>query len=330
MQNDTSPNPAAVRIRDNQRRSRARHKEYVEGLQRKIQEHERRGVEATLEMQQAARNVAVENSRLRILLKYRGVSDEEIDKFLQTFPDQGPTEVAKATVQQPAVGPPSGVAAAPEMPLQPLPRPPMRPIRAEHIVPQFSHDNSSNSTRSVVDAIVGIKREPRRPSPPDALQRPSNSPGERRQPLLQPRPQPPLLPVLPAIVPRPMGPGPNTVDKLSVLATASVHQEGSGNKRHKTDELDVPSPPTRGPSPAMSTATVATSSGRIHSTSPRDGNLAYRAPRETSRNTAAQIITDMNGDDREAAGDAPGHNDRHERRYRTSGVFGLLEGDRGL
>lgn len=80
-----STNPAAERIRENQRRSRARRKEFVEGMQRRLDDYEKQGVEATLQMQQAARTVAIENSRLRLLLGRRGVTGDEIDKFLAMF-----------------------------------------------------------------------------------------------------------------------------------------------------------------------------------------------------------------------------------------------------
>lgn len=56
------------RIRDNQRRSRARQKEYIHELEEKVQTCERLGVQASLEIQQAARNVLEENKRLRALL----------------------------------------------------------------------------------------------------------------------------------------------------------------------------------------------------------------------------------------------------------------------
>jgi hypothetical protein len=122
-----STNPSAVRIRDNQRRSRARHKEYVEGLQKKLQDYERRGVEATLEMQQAARSVAVENSRLKILLGYHGITNDDVEKFLQSFPDQSVSDAAKATISQSTAGQPP-IALAPKMPFnlcqerRPIPR----------------------------------------------------------------------------------------------------------------------------------------------------------------------------------------------------------------
>ncbi|KAG7434737.1 hypothetical protein Forpi1262_v003883 [Fusarium oxysporum f. sp. raphani] len=173
-----STNPSAVRIRDNQRRSRARHKEYVEGLQKKLQDYERRGVEATLEMQQAARSVAVENSRLKILL--------------------GPTRFRsrKATISQSTSGQPL-LAAAPKIPLQPLSRGhSAEPLRSTLPPPHIAPEKTS--TRDVVDAVVGIKRDSRKAGLPSGPTLPL--PVEQRQPLLQPRPQPPILPALPALV----------------------------------------------------------------------------------------------------------------------------------
>ncbi|KAM4066525.1 hypothetical protein HRG_000622 [Hirsutella rhossiliensis] len=79
---------SAIRIRENQRRSRARRKEYVETMERKVQEYERRGIDATLEMQQAARTVAVENARLRMMLAQMGAGSADVDAFLQTFQDR--------------------------------------------------------------------------------------------------------------------------------------------------------------------------------------------------------------------------------------------------
>lgn len=84
-QQPPAENPTAIRIRDNQRRSRARHREFVETLQRKVQEYERQGVQATLEMQRAARDVALENSRLRALLTQKGVSEEEVEGYLHSL-----------------------------------------------------------------------------------------------------------------------------------------------------------------------------------------------------------------------------------------------------
>lgn len=83
---------AAIRIRENQRRSRARRKEYVEGMQRKLQEFESKGVAATLEMQQAARDVAIENSRLKMLLAHNGIGMDAVESFLQSFKGQDASE----------------------------------------------------------------------------------------------------------------------------------------------------------------------------------------------------------------------------------------------
>lgn len=83
---------AAIRIRENQRRSRARRKEYVEGMQRKLQDFETKGVAATLEMQQAARDVAIENSRLKMLLAHSGIGVEAVESFLQSFKGQDAAE----------------------------------------------------------------------------------------------------------------------------------------------------------------------------------------------------------------------------------------------
>lgn len=71
-----------ARIRDNQRRSRARRKEYLQEIEGRLRECEQTGVEASTEIQAAARKVAVENQRLRLLLIKRGVSAEEINTFI--------------------------------------------------------------------------------------------------------------------------------------------------------------------------------------------------------------------------------------------------------
>ncbi|SPQ26251.1 b5e770e3-ee4e-4a3d-8d25-bc88b3d64abd [Thermothielavioides terrestris] len=82
------PSDAAARIRNNQRRSRARHREFVNELKAKIREYEQQGVQATLEMRQAARKVALENARLRSLLASCGVSAAQVDHYLASFDDR--------------------------------------------------------------------------------------------------------------------------------------------------------------------------------------------------------------------------------------------------
>jgi len=73
-----------ARIRDNQRRSRARRKEYVHELEQRVRLCELQGIEATSEIQVAARKVAEENKRLRALLHKHGVDERSIGLFLQS------------------------------------------------------------------------------------------------------------------------------------------------------------------------------------------------------------------------------------------------------
>lgn len=62
----SNPIPSAARIRANQRRSRARRKEYVLSLEHKLRKCEQAGVKASVDIQLAARGVAEENKRLRV------------------------------------------------------------------------------------------------------------------------------------------------------------------------------------------------------------------------------------------------------------------------
>ncbi|KAH6646033.1 hypothetical protein BKA67DRAFT_541024 [Truncatella angustata] len=68
--------------REAQQRSRARHREYVANLEQRVSDYEKRGVNATQEMQRAARAVAWKNERLLVLLALHGVQHDEIDAFL--------------------------------------------------------------------------------------------------------------------------------------------------------------------------------------------------------------------------------------------------------
>ncbi|PHH84328.1 hypothetical protein CDD83_2115 [Cordyceps sp. RAO-2017] len=73
-----------ARIRDNQRRSRARRREYLQELEQRLRVYELQGVEASTEVQMAARRVADENRQLRDLLNRHGVSDDHIAHYLQS------------------------------------------------------------------------------------------------------------------------------------------------------------------------------------------------------------------------------------------------------
>ncbi|KAF7556861.1 hypothetical protein G7Z17_g1138 [Cylindrodendrum hubeiense] len=69
--------------RENQRRSRARHRELLDELQGRVRDYERRDAQATLDMQRVAREVAAENAALKALLVAKGVAPDEIDAHLQ-------------------------------------------------------------------------------------------------------------------------------------------------------------------------------------------------------------------------------------------------------
>ncbi|KAG6006413.1 hypothetical protein E4U21_007079 [Claviceps maximensis] len=77
-----------ARIRDNQRRSRARRREYMQELEQKLRACELQGVEASTEVQIAARRVADENVKLRELLHKHGATDEYIAQYLQEYAGQ--------------------------------------------------------------------------------------------------------------------------------------------------------------------------------------------------------------------------------------------------
>lgn len=74
----------SARIRDNQRRSRARRKEYVRDLEQRLRRFENLGVEATQEVQAAGRKVAEENVLLRSLLRHLGVAEKEVQEYLKS------------------------------------------------------------------------------------------------------------------------------------------------------------------------------------------------------------------------------------------------------
>ncbi|MCJ1393712.1 hypothetical protein MMC18_006588 [Xylographa bjoerkii] len=72
-----------ARVRDNQRRSRARRKEHLHNTEKRLRELEREGVKVSTDIQKAARRVVEENIRLRAMLRQRGVEDVEIDESLR-------------------------------------------------------------------------------------------------------------------------------------------------------------------------------------------------------------------------------------------------------
>ena len=85
--NQLVPMPDPNRVRDNQRRSRARRKEYLQATKQRLQDFERAGVAASAEIQVAARKVVEENVLLRSLLRLHGVTDAEISEHLRNSSD---------------------------------------------------------------------------------------------------------------------------------------------------------------------------------------------------------------------------------------------------
>lgn len=67
------------RLTENKRRYRARQKEYVADLERRLAEARVQGINATTQVQLAARKVVAENGRIRELLRLAGFADEDID-----------------------------------------------------------------------------------------------------------------------------------------------------------------------------------------------------------------------------------------------------------
>jgi len=72
----------AVRLRNNKRRHRQRKREYVDDLERRLLKAHADGIQATKEVQAAARRVVWENSRLRQILHDQGLSTDAIDSLI--------------------------------------------------------------------------------------------------------------------------------------------------------------------------------------------------------------------------------------------------------
>ncbi|CAH0055776.1 unnamed protein product [Clonostachys solani] len=83
----TLQNKSATSVAENreaQRRSRARRQELIENLQCRLEQYERMGIAASVEMQRVARAVNTQNQLLKNLLGVCGVSQEEIERFLSS------------------------------------------------------------------------------------------------------------------------------------------------------------------------------------------------------------------------------------------------------
>ena len=100
FQTGQASSESSVRIRDNQRRSRARRKEYIQDLENRLQKFQAEGVRATREVQEAGRKMAVENSLLRSLLTLHGVSDQRVEEYLKAHTTHTPSSFSDAALSR--------------------------------------------------------------------------------------------------------------------------------------------------------------------------------------------------------------------------------------
>jgi hypothetical protein len=115
-----------ARIRDNQRRSRARRKDYLKELETRYRNCEQIGVSASTELQAAAKGVAEENRRLRDLLRAYGISEVEIDGASGSQGSAAADMLEAMIAYRQPCGPGDGCAPVtdPSRQLQPAPVPP--------------------------------------------------------------------------------------------------------------------------------------------------------------------------------------------------------------
>ncbi|KAK9238350.1 hypothetical protein V1525DRAFT_401334 [Lipomyces kononenkoae] len=73
-----------ARIRENQRRSRARKREYVADLETKVRSCQEEGLQLNIQIQRTARRVVEENRKLRDLLSNVGVDESVVEAWLKS------------------------------------------------------------------------------------------------------------------------------------------------------------------------------------------------------------------------------------------------------
>ncbi|PHH69412.1 hypothetical protein CDD80_6751 [Ophiocordyceps camponoti-rufipedis] len=147
-----------ARIRDNQRRSRARRREYLQELEQRLRVYELQGIEASTEVQMAARRVAEENRQLRELLNRHGVADNHIALFLQSglvvSPDAGPVQPFR-----PAADPGSSAQALQHL-LVPRPVAGLDPALAAPSLPGQSSREPSSTSGSTNSSSIWSPSQP--------------------------------------------------------------------------------------------------------------------------------------------------------------------------
>lgn len=125
-----------ARIRDNQRRSRARRNDYLKDLEAKYNSCTQAGVSASAEIQAAAKGVVEENRRLRQLLKDYGIPDAEIDRVSGRTGSVAANNLEAMANSRRPCGPSSGCQSSPQpggqasqsLPIQPMQQTTFQPI----------------------------------------------------------------------------------------------------------------------------------------------------------------------------------------------------------
>ncbi|KAK6435375.1 hypothetical protein LTR95_008439 [Oleoguttula sp. CCFEE 5521] len=131
------------RNRENQRRLRERRKGYTQELEGRLQALEKKGIQATEVVQQAARTVVEENRALRLLLAAKGVPNSEVDEWVRGCARGGERSYESAAIPryEPAIQP--QLAPAPILQMQDT----MPPTRYSH----SPHDSGMSTQSAVFD-----------------------------------------------------------------------------------------------------------------------------------------------------------------------------------
>ncbi|KAG6040074.1 hypothetical protein E4U41_001415 [Claviceps citrina] len=320
---EASHSVAAIRIRDNQRRSRARRKEYVENLERKVQEYEKQGIGATLEMQHAARSVALENSRLRMMLARAGATEADIEAFLQSCQDREAAEALSSVslrpmhhgLQDQKPSTKTGVSQSGER----LPR---------------TRGDDAAAAASICDLSGRAESAYFAPRPESGSLSFSHQQGmaafdsSHSYGLYST-----LSSATSTPAPTPAG---SSFDKLDVLASATL-QQGTccQGKTRCTTSVPPPSSASEAPSPSTvepSTGAVTPLSSYAPELSPGASTVVqdFSSPMEMSCNAAAAIIADMQGhSERDLAKARLGCRGRNECFVRNTVLFQILENEGG-
>ncbi|KAM5348374.1 hypothetical protein ACJ41O_008198 [Fusarium nematophilum] len=161
-----------ARIRDNQRRSRARRREYLQELEQRLRVYELQGVEASSEVQQAARRVAEENRQLRGLLNRHGISDDYISSYLHSG---APAQTDPTPMPHFTPGNPSETVQSLQHVIAPRRPAPLDPGVSYVVPPQESREASIASV-STSSSSLWEPGQPIQPGPAYGRPLPSNVP----------------------------------------------------------------------------------------------------------------------------------------------------------